>query len=101
MLDVIDRIERGDIQLIIRMNNSVNHLGAELPANRAELLRLARLGRTAEIAFQNQEGWCKECTVDGYDEHCSDKCNWLNFCRERSANKAEMVSYRYSWGGEE
>lgn len=81
MADVIERIERGELWV------GVGVLYDKDEEATAELLRLARLGRAAEIGFKRMIH--NDC--EGKEQTDWDGCKvcwYREFCRERSGNNA-------------
>jgi hypothetical protein len=87
MADVIERIESGELDYEVNGRNSD---GTEW----RELLRLARLGRAAERAFNTGASTCSQVNCDIERQYRESSplckmCNWQDFCRERGGNNAD------------
>lgn len=109
-MDVLDRIERGEIDVLVGVKRKPPHYYATPDNNeplirygdeegqkaRTELLRLAKLGRAAERAVQNGGKvsvvngiyhW--ECTTASspttIDQLCN-PCAWQDFCKLREVS---------------
>jgi hypothetical protein len=81
-MDVLERIERGEIK--VSMDSPYGEQG-----NLAELLILAKLGAATLKATEDKSNYYSPCAshIKDISQCSSDICAWYDFCRIRSAKE--------------